>query len=201
MRMNRLEINLANDLIMPARKRRLIYRALLVYLLLAGGVLAVTCGKASSDIREALVSRHRAGIIQQQFQRLHPGERSMLQYADRLQAQVNDCTQQARTLREALPASIHSALPILTVLVNQTDGSTLRKLTFIQESGKRPLLEFSIAVPVQGRKSPASVLLQNWQKNPELTKQFAVITPTTALRGEPKDEDMLIMNYRATFKE
>ena len=125
----------------------------------------------------------------------------MLKYASRLRTQIDDSAQQIRSLQDALPAGVYSALPLLTVLVNQSDGSTLRKLTFIQENGKRPMLEFSIAVPVRGRKTPVSALLQSWQKDPELTKQFSSITPTTTLRGESKDEDVLIMNYRALFRE
>lgn len=199
--MDRLEINLAKDLILSARTRRLIYRVMLVYLLLAGWVLTLACGKASSDILKALACRHSTSLIQQQFLRGHPGENSMLKYASRLQTQIDDSTQQARSLREALPAGIYSALPLLTVLVNQSDGSTLRKLTFLQEKGKRPMLEFSIVVPIRGRKSPVSGVLQNWQKDSELTKQFSSITPTTTLRGESKDEDVLIMNYRAFFRE
>lgn len=199
--MKLLDINLAKDLILPARKRYLVYRVMLIYLALAVCVLAITCGKASSDIREALGYRHRAGLIRQQFRQLYPAEDSMPEYADRLQVQVTDCIQQVRVLREALPACIYTAVPMLNALVNQSDGSTLRKLSFIQENNRQPVLEFSIAVPVRGRKSPVSVSLQNWQKNPELTKQFATITPTTTLRGESKDEDVLIMNYRAAFKE
>lgn len=199
--MKLLDINLARDLILPARKRRLIYRAMLIYLSLAVCVLALTCGKASSDIYEALGYRHRAGLIRQQFRQIYPGQDSIPEYADRLQVRVNDCIQQVRGIREALPACIYTAVPMLNALVNQSDGSTLRKLAFIQENNRQPVLEFSIAVPVKGRKSPVSVSLQNWQKNPELTKQFATITPTTTLRGESKDEDVLIMNYRATFKE
>jgi hypothetical protein len=199
--MKQFEINLANDLVLPARKRRLIYRAMLAYLLLAGGLLAVSCGKAFLDIRETLSYRHRARLIQQQFRSLHPGIDSMPQYADRLQKQIEECTQQAGAIRNALPADIRTVLPLLNVLVNQTDGSALYKLTLIQKNDSRPVFEFSIAMPTRGRKCPGPVFLQNWQKNPELAKQFAAITPATTIRGKSGNEDVFIMNYRVSFKE
>ncbi|MFA6172526.1 MAG: hypothetical protein WC701_02475 [Kiritimatiellales bacterium] len=199
--MKRFEINLAGNLILPARKRCLVYRAMLVYLLAAGGLLAVSCGKAISDVREALGYRHRARLIQQQFRSSHPGDSTMLQHADRLQKQIEACTQQANAIQTALPDDIRTVLPVLNFLVRQADRSALYKLTFIQKDDKHPALEFSIAVPARGRKSPGPVFLQNWQQNPELANCFSAITPATTIRGKSGDEDVFIMNYRASFKE
>ncbi len=199
--MKRFEINLANGLVLPARKRRLIYHAMLVYLLVTGGLLAVSVGRSITDIQEALSYRYHARVIQQQFQRLHPDAESMPQYADRLQKQIEECTRQAGALKEALPADIRTVLPLLNVLVNQTDGSELHKLTFTQKNDSRPVFEFSIAVPTKGRKSPGPVFLQNWHKNVELAKYFMSITPSTTSREKSGNDDVFVMNYRASFKE
>jgi len=199
--MKRFEINLSRDLVLPARKRRLIYRAMLIYLLLSGGALAVVGGRAASDIRQALVHRYRTRQIRQQFLRQHPEAASMPPYAGRLRAQIEEYTKQAEAIRESLPFGIYTVVPLLNALVSQRDGSTLHRVTFVQESGKRPVLEFGIAVPAQGRKSPIPVFLQTWQKNPDLSKQIATITPTTTLREEKGSEEVFIMNYRALFKE
>jgi hypothetical protein len=199
--MKRFEINLSDGLVLPARKRRVIYRLMLFYLLVTGGLLAVSCGKASADIQEALHYRYRTRRIQQQFHRLHPGAGSMPEYADRLKTQIETCTQQAGAIRAALPVSIHTVLPLLNLPARQTDGSTLYKLAFIQKTDNRPEFEFSIAVPTGGQKSPGSVYLQNWQKNPELAKCFSSITPATTVRGKIGNDDVFIMNYRVSFKE
>lgn len=199
--MKRFEINLANKLVLHAHKRRLIYQAMLVYLLVTVGLLAVSCEKAFTDIQEALNYRHRARVIQQQFQRLHPGAESMPQYADRLQKQIEERTQQSVAIKAALPADIRTVLPMLNVLVNQTDGSTLHKLTFTQKNDSRPVFEFSIAVPTKGRKSPGPVFLQNWQKNSELAKYFSAITPSITSREKSGNDDVFVMNYKASFKE
>jgi len=199
--MKQFEINLARTLIMPVAKRRLIYRGMLIYLLVSAGILTFSCWKACSDIQEALNYLHRNRAIQGQFHSLYPGSGSMAQYADRLQKQVAERTRQATAIKEALPADIHTVLPLLKALVSQTDGSTLHRLTFIQKNDSRPAFEFSIAMPTNGRKSPGAGFLQTWQKNPELAQCFASITPATTSRGKSGNEDVFIMNYKVSFKE
>ena len=199
--MNRCNINLGKDWILPARTRRWICRAMHIYLTLCGLLLTLAFYNAVLNVRRAADCRNAARMIRAQFNPVPAGRRSLLRYADRLRIRIEECTRQAQAVREALPAEAHTVLPLLNFLVGLSDGGTLNKLALIQENGKPPLLEFSLAVPAGGRKNPGSGILQNWQRNPELAKCFSSITPVTTHLGNQGDNEMFIVNYKAIFGE
>lgn len=199
--MNRCSINLGRDCILPAKTRHLIYRTMQIYLTFCGLMMILAGYDAALNVRRSAAFRDEARMIRDQFNLSPAGRYSLLNHADQLQARIEACTKLAADIQEALPSEIHTALPLLNFLLAQSGGSVLSRLTLIQENDKPPVLEFSLTVPAGGRKNPGSGFFQNWQKNPELAKCFASITPVTTRLGSSENSEVFIVNYKAVFKE
>jgi len=112
---------------------------------------------------------------------------------------------QAASINAALPAAMHSALPLLNQLADPLQGGLINKLSFEQE-GKdngRPDLTFSVMIPddVSGAGTEIPLALQRWRSDPVLAREFAAITPTTTERGNVGNDVVLILKYNAVFRE
>jgi hypothetical protein len=206
--MNRCNINLGRDWILPVGTRRRICRTMTVYLTGSVLLLGLAVYEAGLNLRRAAEYRDAARAIRQQFSRIPEDDESLRDYAGRLTARIENCTQEAQAIHAALPADIHTVLPLLNFLISQKDGSRLIKMAFGSSSqdqdknkGAQPSIEFSLALPVDGRKGSGSEAIQNWQKVPALTDIFSSITPVTTRSGDGKDANQFVVNYRAVFKE
>jgi hypothetical protein len=200
--MNRCEINLGRFWILPEKTRRRVFRAMQIYLVAAGLLTVLAFYHAALNLRRAADCRSEARMIREQFSLTPPGRYSLLHYANRLQTRIESCEKQTGSILEVLPSALCSSLPALNYLVAPYGDSTLKSFIFIQEENNRqPLLEFSLTVPAEGRKSPGSSRLQNWQNSPELGGCFASITPVTTRLGNFEENNVFVVNYKAVFKE
>ncbi len=195
--MNWIEINLARDLVYPAKKRRILYRGMIAYLFVMIILLALTAGKASVDIREGLVFRQRAAQIQKRFATRYPQERSLRDCATRLKNKLLKNETEATAISEALPEKVRTMLPLMVSLINQPNAGTLYKLSFIQKL-KNTHSDFEFSICTSAAQQNARQL---WQKDALLSRQFSAIVPTTTKRGRVDKRDVLIMSYKAVFRE
>jgi hypothetical protein len=172
-----------------------------IYLTISGLLIILAVYNAEVNIRRAAACRNEALVIRDRFQPAFAGRQALLRYADQLKVRIETSTKQSKAIQEALPANIYTVLPLLNFLNSQSDGSSLNKLTMIQEHDRPPVLEFSLAVPTGGQKSPRPGGIQNWQKKPELAKCFTSITPVTTRLGIVGNREAFIVNYKAVFEE
>jgi len=108
--------------------------------------------------------------------------------------------QRIESVNTALPDKVQTMLPLMISLINQPGGSQLHKLKFTQQNRiGDPELEFSIRIPAAQR--GAADFLQRWKTDELLADQFTTITPANTQRGKIGAGDILIMSYKATFKE
>ncbi|MBC8206073.1 MAG: hypothetical protein ISR84_00055 [Kiritimatiellales bacterium] len=198
--MNWCEINLARDQVVSSKRRHRIYWMMMLYLLIMTGLLITATAGASSKIRNGLALHRRAQQIEKQFETASPNSPSMLTYAEELRRTLLRNETQLAEINAALPDRIQSVLPLIISVINQPGNSELYKLSFTQQTReKKPELEFSILVPAGQR--DAADFLQRWKRDPLLARQFETITPSTTKRGTMGQGEVLIMSYRAGFKD
>jgi hypothetical protein len=198
-------INLARKFVWDARQRRVIYLAMLGYLLLSGILLAVEANRVTCKIQQGLELRRQAQAVQQQFSLQYPDQSGMQAYADLLKGTLQKKSDQAAAIKAALPTTTYSVLPLLNMLSGSMQGGYISTLLFEQqgkESGK-PALEFSIMVPaeVNGTGADTSTSLLQWRKNQALSREFIAIVPTTTERGNVGNKVGSILKYKAVFRE
>ncbi len=195
-------INLARKFVWDARQRRVIYLAMLGYLLLSGILLAVEANRGTCKIQQGLELRRQAQTVQQQFFLQYPEQSSMLAYADLLKGTLQKKSDQTSAIKAALPTTTYSVLPLLSMLSGSMQISTL---SFEQQGkdGGKPSLEFSIMVPeeVNGTSADISTSLLKWRRNPALSREFVAIVPTTTERGNIGSKVGSILKYKAVFRE
>ena len=194
------DIDLARDLVCSPKTRRRIYWGMLLYLVAATGLLVLTANRATSDIKDGMELHRRALLIQNGFRATHPSATSMRNYAEQMKQTLLKNKQRIESVNTALPDKVQTMLPLMVSLINQPGGSQLHKLKFTQQNRiGDPELEFSIRIPAAQR--GAADFLQRWKTDELLADQFTTITPANTQRGKIGAGDILIMSYKATFKE
>jgi hypothetical protein len=183
-----------------AKTRRLATRLILLYLLIAGAALAWSANQAVKNILDGISCSRKYKTVQQRFAHNYPNRPAMPDYAARMLTDMKQSRETVETVGRVLPSCIYSTLPLLSAVINQTEG-TLYKLTLEQNFKGRPLLEFSMSVPADGRTGTAAGWVRGWQNNRTLAHQIAAITPTTTRRGYVADQEVSILSYKVTFKE
>ena len=198
--MNWCEINLARDHVVSSKRRHRIYWLMMLYLFVTAGLLVAATAGASSKIRNGLALHRRAQQIEKQFDAASPNSASMRDHGDELKRTLLRNETQLAEISAALPDRIQSVLPLIISIINQPGSSKLHKLSFTQQTrGGSPELEFSILVPAAQR--DAADFLQRWKRDPLLARQFETITPSTTKRGTINQGEVLIMSYKANFKD
>lgn len=198
--MNWCEINLARDLIYSSRKRQRVYWMMILYLCAAGCLLAITAGIATQRVLEGFDFHRQALRIEQRFSNTHPSASSMPSYAEDLNQILLSDQNAIEALGQALPEQLHTTLPLIVAILSCPDNGTLHKLSFSQETSQGSSeLVFSIRVPLAQRSPPS--FIQQWNNDKTLSRQFSSITPVTTHREKIGGEDVLIMSYKAVFRE
>lgn len=198
--MNHRTINLARNLVYSSETRRRVYRLMMLYLSCCIVLLSVLSNIATRCIQQGLTFRKHAREIQREFERENSSEQPLPSYAKDLKIKMGRHLKELEAIHRALPATIHTCLPLLVALAHQADGGELHTVRFLQQDEfKHPALEFSIRLPNSSNAQPD--LIQTWQTNPVLKQQFAAITPTNTQRDQIGNSPVLIMSYRATFNE
>ena len=82
-------------------------------------------------------------------------------------------------------------------LIKHPNAGKLYKLAFIQQvKNADSELDFSICTSAAQQSAR-----QQWQKDDLLTPEFSAIIPVTTKRGRVEKKDVLIMSYKAAFRE
>lgn len=195
-------VNLAKKLVLPARERRLVYRWMLVYLLVCLILLPVVAYRASVKIRDGLQSGRQAVMILERFRKETPDRGGMMSYANTLRASLERDAEHAAAVSAAIPHTAHSVLPLLDLILHQNGENILNRLAFEQEDrNKRPSLEYSLSLPEAKARDASASMLRNWRADQTLARQFSAIVPIITERGRVGSQDVLVMRYRAVFRE
>lgn len=199
-------INLARSFVLNARRRAMIYRLMLAYLLLSSVLLVFVANRATHKIQEGLNFNRQAQALQKRFSIRYPNQPSMETYAGLLKESLQKKSGQAASINAALPVTVYSILPLLNLLADPAQSGSVNKLYFEQkgkESGK-PELVFSVMVPDSAEEDGVTETpfsLQRWRNDPILVSEFTSITPTTTERGNVGRKTFSILKYKAIFRE
>lgn len=199
--MSRCDVNLGRDFILPSDKRRRIYRAMQFYLTVCIPLFGAAVYASFLNIREADACRDSSRTAGMQIDRSLNGMSGLLHYADQLRTQVEENARQSQAIRDSLPSATHTILPLMAFVINRSGRSDiLNRMSLTHGKDGSPTLEFSLVLPGD-RKNPGQNFLRDWQADPALAASFSSITPVTTRLGDSESEGMVIVNYRAVFKE
>lgn len=193
-------INLARNLILPKKQRRIIYLGMITYLIFAGILFILMIIDAALGIQEGMRCRQQTQLIQANFNDNYPRKDSIPDYAEQIEKTLINSENLAASINKNLPDKIQTSLPLITALIQPSEDRKLYDLKFFQQlKNGTPAMEFSIQVSAADRNVPD--LAQLWQNNKELIRQFKSITPVTTRRGRIGTGDVFIMSYEAEFRE
>jgi hypothetical protein len=203
--MNANRINLAGSFVWNAQQRRTLYRLMLVYLLLASVLLAVTANRVTFTIQKSLELKRQSQAIQQRFIRQYVNQPDMEAYAGLLKDKLQKQAMEVSSIHAALPGNIYSVLPLLHLLVDPAQSGRINKLSFEQKGkeSSKPELIFSVMIPEDTAEESAEAppALQRWTGYPVLVREFSAMTPTTTEQGTVDGELVSILKYKAVFRE
>jgi hypothetical protein len=203
--MNANRINLAGSFVWNAQQRKTLYRLMLVYLLLASVLLAVTANRVTFTIQKSLEMKRQSQAIQQHFIRQYMNQSDMEAYADLLKDKLQKQSMEISSINAALPGTVCSVLPLLHLLVDPGQSGRINKLSFEQKGKEsaKPELIFSVMIPENtvDERAETPLALQRWTSYPVLVREFSAITPTTTEQGNIDGELFSILKYKAVFRE
>jgi hypothetical protein len=199
--MNLCNINLGRDFILSAVQRRRIYRLMQIYLTLCAPVLCLATYASFLNLQQASLIRNKDRALCAQFSFAGEGPHTLRNYADRLKNRIDSRASQAKAVRDALPPATRTVLPLLAFIINQSDaGTALERISLTPGHNGLPALEFSLILSGDTKKNGQN-FFRDWQKNSELAAAFSSITPVTTRRSEAGQAGIVVVNYRAIFKE
>lgn len=202
--MPRCNINLAEGIIWPRWKRLVAYRIVLTYLLIMAVVLAIVMLRAAENVSDGIGFYSQSRTVQKTFAKQFPGNPDLLDHALGLKEQIDRNAARISSISEALPESVHSVLPALVLLANQSNKSVLHKLAFTQQSEKGPMkLSFDLVVPEATARngSPSQAFVQKWKSDPVLTEYFSELKPVRSRRETRNGKPVFITQYEAKGKD
>ncbi len=202
--MPRCNINLAEGIIWPRWKRLMAYRMILTYLLVMLIVLAITMLRAIGNVSGGIAFYSQSRTVQKTFAKQCPKNPDLLDHALGLKEQLEQDTARIASISDALPDSVHSVLPALVLLANQSDRSVLHKLAFTQQSEKNPMkLSFDLIVSESAARngSPSQAFVLKWQQDPVLAEHFSELKPVRSRRETRSGKPVFITQYEATNKD
>ena len=202
--MPRCNINLAEKIVWPHKKRLMVYRAVLIYLLVMLLLLVVVFLRATGKVSGGLAFYRQSRTLQKTFAKQYPENPDLLDRAQHLKEKIDRDAARIASIGEALPTSVHSVLPALVLLANQSDSYMLYKLTFTQKSTQKPMmLSFDLVVPESAARngSPSQAFVLKWQQDPILTEHFSELKPVRSRRETLHGKPVFITQYEATNKD
>ncbi len=199
------ELNLAKEMVWPDKKRRILYRMLLLYLLVSAVLLTLITLRATTKIRAGIQYHQQSLALQQRFEKEYPGQGAPSVCASRLRDAMQRNAKKAAGINEAMPPTTWSMLPVLELLLGQHDGCRISQMAFAQQDQdtKKPVLELSLILPARASGGASPAVLRNWQSDPSRrpVEQVTSVVPVATERGNIMNEEVLIMKYKLTFKE
>lgn len=175
------QINMARSRVIPAARRRLWYRMLVVYLGLSGVILVLLAGAATRYLVVALDRCQQLARLEAQCLRSCPG------YGD-----IEDCAQQTGA---RMAHSADTVEAIAGILSNRTQVAVLvfglavplpgeMALNNVDMNADKRDLTFEVWVPENGAPSGMTPpnLVPLWTRNPALTAQVAQLASVNSQR-------------------
>lgn len=202
--MPRCNINLAEGIIWPRQLRLRVYRALLIYLTVMLVLLIAVTISAIREVKAGTAFYVQRRAVQKSFAEQSPENPNLLAHAQDLKEQLDRDTARIASLEETLPDSVHSVLPALVLLANQSDKNMLHKLAFTQKENSDPMkLIFDIAISESTARagSPSQTFVQKWQEDPVLAEHFPGLKPVRSRRETLLNEPVFITQYEATDED
>lgn len=195
------DLNLAKELVWSARKRSVVYRLMLFYLLASSVLLPLLARRAVVKICDGASYHRQSRVIQKRFENEYPGQGAPPVCAEGLSETMKQNVKKAAAINQAAPSVTRSIVPVLELLLRQRENGQISQMLFTQENkNKKAEMDLSLIVPARsGGDSPA--FLRNWRNDPQAVKQIATVVPVTTERGSIMDQDVLTMKYKLTFKD
>lgn len=198
--MNRVDINLGRTLMLKPATRCVLCRMIRLHLVVMAALLGLSLFFAYTSGVKAAHGYRDLASRRQQFQLKHPGVRSMQDYADGLRGEIVRYTALAGTVRDALPDTVHTTLPLLEMMTNLPDGTRLQRLS-MRQGGRRPAsLEFSILVDSAGGAAAEQVARQAGSLFPDPERHYASITPVRTSMERMGNRDVYLITYRVALR-
>lgn len=180
-------VNLIRDRVVSAKRRRLLFCGVILYIGLAGIALILMAHRAASSIVDANRSRARMDLINRRFREGHPGRRDIMVYARELARDLEQCDSRLTAVNGVLQRRLDLGAILYHVLSPLPSDA---RLVGLHLDGEKRVLGFDLAVPAteQEPATDAGKLVATWNGNRELRRHVsglrAVMTQRQAFRGE-----------------
>ncbi len=169
--MNRFRLNLIRDQVPSVVQRRVRFRTLLIYLALAGLVLVVAVGMASSRVSQAWEHRAQSQRLEKAYAKSH-NERSGIQPgAARLQARLATQVTALRAVGERLSSDPRPARFLRALALSLPPNMALYKVSMNAEE-HTIAFEVRVFAPAADSSFGAPELMNLWQQDPAISGEI-----------------------------
>ena len=164
-------INLIRDQVPSAGERRQRYRLMVAYLAVAGVLVVLSMGLASSRLQEARVLRQQRDQLESRFLADHPGADSIRGYAQQLDRRMARDVVALRDVEQQLTGDARPARLVRALVLSLPTGVSLRRLTLNAEE-QSVLIELLVFGGTPEQEADPSRLMGQWARDPELSRQL-----------------------------
>jgi hypothetical protein len=169
--MNRFRLNLIRDQVPPPAQRRLRFRAMMIYLVIAGLVLVAAVGLASARASRALEHREQSQRLEKTYAESHEGRAGVKSGAVRLQSRLAAQLVALRAVSTQLSSDPRPARFLRALALSLPPNISLYKVSL---NGEEKTLAFELRVLGPGGEGEmdASELMGRWQENPAISSEI-----------------------------
>lgn len=191
-------INLAREQVRTTEERLRFYKGMLVYLSLCSIALIFSAYIASVNIQHYLRNNREGRQLLASASATVGVSCSVFNDPDRIYADLQVCSEQIVTLKNALEKRVQ-LLPIIhNLFENLPDHVDLQRL-----SASRGKITFGLVMPPPSDEfgDPVRLLTDVWKKNPELMTTVSSIRPITGERRTKGTNSMFFVQFECLLNE
>lgn len=194
------DINLAKGVIWSRKQRLLAYRLLMLYLGVMILLLLAVSSRSVQQVFSGIQYFSKTRDIAKIFAQDHPQQPNIHKHADELTSRLKRDSARIDSINSSLPPALHTPLPALVLLLNQSGKVSIQKMAFAQQTEEKPVkLLFDLITPQD--QSAGRQLQDRWLNDPYLSVHFPEIKQLQVRRSTVGGEPVLITQYEAIGKE
>lgn len=169
--MNEFRLNLIRDQVPDKARRRMRYGAMLLYLGIAGLVLAMAVGLASGRVAQAMEFRDQSRRLEKAYAASHEGQGDIRPGALRLQSRLAAQLVSLKAVEERLASDARPARLLRALTLSLPAHMSLHKVTL---SAEEKMVAFELRLLGSGSDNSigAPELMSRWQQDPAITAEI-----------------------------
>lgn len=173
--MNKFRLNLIRDQVPSLARRQRRFRAMALYVALAGLVLVVAVGLSSSRVARALALRSQSLGMEASFAATHEGQEGLAQGVARLQTRLANQLEALRTIDRRLTGDPRPARFLRALVLSLPANMTLHKVAL---NAEEKIIQFEVKLYGGGAdaSSGTAELMGRWQQDPAISAEISQLT-------------------------